>query len=176
MARTENGGRTTDDGSTDPCAAIHHPITGPGPWPASRRNQKTFASHVRDRVAVKPPVTDVALPPIRTWWTEPNKAQHHPARPKPSPCDAGPMIGHIHSSRCRITSSRSREPQRRPGQSRAANSYGGRKASTRRSATARRTIPASVLCRPSPLASGEPVEPDGIEPTTSCLQSTRSPN
>ncbi len=48
MARADDRRRTTEHRSTDPCAVMRHPSPAPANSSASRRNQKTFASHVRD--------------------------------------------------------------------------------------------------------------------------------
>ncbi len=69
------------------------------------------------RIAVKPPVTDAPLP--RPGPDEPKAAKRETPSGSTAPrrlAARSPMIGHIHSSRCRITSSRSREHARPEGE------------------------------------------------------------
>ena len=89
-------------------------------------------------------------PPPRTWWTEAKNEETPSGSTGPRRLAArSPMIGHIHSSRCRITGLPSK-PKRRPNLVRRRIPMGGRSGKPQDRGSMIGTAPA-----PS-LASGEP--------------------
>ena len=149
-----------------------------GPGPTQRVDPKTFASkHVRGDVrsssSPPPPPCAIRLATAKAAGagsaprSRPPGMLTHAARPTP-------RVGHIHSSRCRTTGAPRGTPcASRQGRWRIPDG-GGRKLRdgprSQAPGVARSTVPLPGA------PAGAVVEPDGIEPTTSCLQSTRSPN
>jgi len=83
MARADDRRRTTEHRSTDPCAVMRHPSPAPANSSASRRNQKTFASHVRDGLRSSHPSPMHHFPRPGPGGPKRKNAKHHPARPDP---------------------------------------------------------------------------------------------
>ena len=108
-----------------------------------------------------------STPPPRTWWTEAEKRNTIRLDRTPAPCGTEP------DDRTHSLFTMSKNWLARASQSAGRTSFGGEFLW----ADDPENQGSGISTAPAPsLASGEPVEPDGIEPTTSCLQSTRSPN
>ncbi len=163
-------GRPDAQGYPSPGTTLAHGSSGP-----SAEDPKTFASeHVRDggRSASPSPGPASRDPSHERKGSRTASARRsRPLRRASLASRPTPRVGHIHSSRCRTTGSPEgeRRPGQRPGDA-PAGGAGGEFSMMRTGSKA-----GVGFARPSaPHGPRTMVEQDGIEPTTSCLQSTRS--
>ncbi len=151
-------------------------VAGTKPGSTQRVDPKTFASeHVRDggRSASPSPGPASRDPSHDGKGSRTASARRsRPLRRASLASRPTPRVGHIHSSRCRTTGSPEgeRRPGQRPGDA-PAGCAGGEFSMMRTGSKARVGFarPSAPITVPRTM-----VEQDGIEPTTSCLQSTRS--
>jgi len=137
MARAARQGRaeTTEDGRQSTDQPIHAPsgVTQVQPRPMVRlaAQPKDLCFTCPRRIAVKPPITDAPLPRPGPGGPKRKNAETSSGSTGPRRLAArSPMIGHIHSSRCRRTGSQGSKPKRRPNLVRRRIPLGGREAST----------------------------------------------
>lgn len=122
--------QTTEDGRQSTDQPIHAPscVTQVQPRPIAppRGGTKRPLLHMSETDCGQATHHRCTTPPPRTWWTEAEKRETSSGSTGPRRLAArSPMIGHIHSSRCRRTGLPSK-PKRRPNLVRRRIPMGGR--------------------------------------------------
>ena len=176
-ARSRAGSRNSEDGNQN-ARTFRLPISDfrfPSPW---RFEKTSFASNASGDLSGQAP-----NPRLVAYQTTENRRQRTDKSCLLASVVRRPITECASSSQCQISKDRGRttengtlssaaRPSSRQALSRSTKLIKciGRMVQERR--RQQRDRPSSVVCPPRPRM----VEPDGIEPTTSCLQSTRSPN